>query len=1169
MRPSPSAALLCAAIFTAALLDPSAAAPSTAAAQPPAAPTEPAVAARPSFADPSLSPDGREIAFVSGGDIWTVPSEGGAARLLVAHPATESRPLYSPDGQRLAFVSNRTGNGDVYVLDLRSGALTRVTFDDAPEVLDAWSADGRWLYFSSSAGDISGMSDVYRVRAPAPGATSGGGTPMPVAGDRYASEYWGAPSPDGSLLAITARGIVSAQWWRHGHSHLDESEIWLVRPDAAGGPSYVPATSGGAKSAWPMWAADGRTLYYMSDRSGAENLWAQPIANGQPAGVARQVTSLRDGRLLWPSVSRDGRTAVFERDFGIWRADLATGQATPVPITLLGAPAGVGTEHLTLTSGFQEFALAPDGRKLAVTARGEVFAAIARDATPAAGGVGAGAPAASAVGAATAGGEAVRVTNTPGREEGLAWSPDSRRVAYTSDRDGRLRLVQYDFTRRHETVLTSGGTSASGRGDVGPRWSPDGRAIAFVRDGRELRVVELDSAGAPVRERSLATALFSRPPFDDARSVAWSHDGRWIAYLAPAGARGFENVSVVPASGGASRPLSFVANTGGRDLSWSPDGTALYFVTGQRTESGQAARIDLVPRPPRFREDQFRDLFAPPGTPPSSPPTPNTPNVPRDSASRTSPGTARTDSALAARTPASGDSTARRAAGTTTAPAARPVRIDFDGIRQRLTVLPAGVDVRGLEVSPDGRQLLMVAEAAGQQNLWTWSLDELAREAPVARQLTSTAVPKADPHWSPDGREVYYREGGRIFAVAVDTRVVRPIPLSAELDVEFDREKMVAFREAWTYLRDQFYDPEFHGTDWNAVRARTAPQVAGARTPDELRRVLNLMIGELNASHSGAGGVPAQPTPVTGRLGVRFDRAAYEQGGALRVREVFALGPAAIGGVRPGDVLVAIEGRALASTDDLDERLAYTVGRRVALTVAGPNGVRREVALRPVALGAEKRLVYRAWVESRRAYVDSVSGHRLGYVHIPDMSAESLTQLYADLDAENQARDGVVIDIRNNNGGFINAYALDVFTRRPYLTMQGRDRPVMSARAALGQRTLERPTVLVTNQHSLSDAEDFSEGYRTLGLGRIVGEPTAGWIIYTSGTTLVDGTTLRLPSTRIRGADGTDMEGHPRPVDVAVTRGVGESYTGRDAQLDAAVRVLLGALASGSGRTGR
>jgi C-terminal processing protease CtpA/Prc len=215
------------------------------------------------------------------------------------------------------------------------------------------------------------------------------------------------------------------------------------------------------------------------------------------------------------------------------------------------------------------------------------------------------------------------------------------------------------------------------------------------------------------------------------------------------------------------------------------------------------------------------------------------------------------------------------------------------------------------------------------------------------------------------------------------------------------------------------------------------------------------------------------------------------------------------------------------------------------------------VAVRPVTLGTEKGLLYRAWVESRRAYVARASGGRLGYVHMPDMSAGSLAQLHADLDAENMGREGVVIDLRNNNGGFVNAYALDVFARKPYLTMRTRGDEPAPARTQLGQRAFERPTVLVVNQHSLSDAEDFTEGYRALGLGKVVGEPTAGWIIYTWNVPLIDGSTLRLPRTRITGADGQNMERNPRPVDVAVPRALGESYGARDAQLDAAVKVLM------------
>src|SRR6185437_11095284 len=169
-------------------------------------------------------------------------------------------------------------------------------------------------------------------------------------------------------------------------------------------------------------------------------------------------------------------------------------------------------------------------------------------------------------------------------------------------------------------------------------------------------------------------------------------------------------------------------------------------------------------------------------------------------------------------------------------------------------------------------------------------------------------------------------------------------------------------------------------------------------------------------------------------------------------------------------------------------------------------------------------LLYRHWVAAQRAYVDRISGGRLGYVHIRDMSSEALDQLYLDLDAQNEGKEGVIVDVRNNNGGFVNGYVLDVFTRRNYLTMTSRDQAGVPSRQALGQRALGLPTVLLTNESSLSDAEDFTEGYRTLKLVKVVGVPIAGWIIYTANTPLVDGSVVRLPSIRILDHEGKDME---------------------------------------------
>jgi tricorn protease len=1083
-------------------------------------------AALPSFAEPGISPDGSTIAFVSGGDVWEVPARGGDARLLVSHPATESRPLFSPDGKRLAFSSSRSGGGDVYALSLANGELTRLTFDDAAELVTGWSGDSKYVYFSSNSHDVSGMLDVYRVGAD-------GGTPMPVAADRYTTEYFAAPS-SGDTVAITARANAGSQWWRKGHSHLDESEIWLVKEGAA--PVYIQVTSGGAKDAWPMWAAGGKGLYFMSDRSGAQNIWSMSsiaVQGTDPQGAPKAVTTFRDGRVLWPSISKDGRTVAFERDFGIWTLDTATKEAREVPIALRGAPAAASVEHKSFSDQLQELALSPDGKKLAFTVHGEIFSASAKD-----------------------GGDAARVTTTAGEEAELAWAPDSRRLAYMSNRTGTHHVFVYDFSTGKETQLTSGAS----RNDQ-PRYSPDGKWIAFERDSRELRIIDPVSK----TERLVATGVFDTPPFVDARDFVWSPDSRYIAYLT-VGAKAFTNVYVAAVADGVQsraegKPVSFLANTNAGALSWSPDGTYLTFSTSQRTEPGEVIRVDLLPQTPKFREDQFRDLFR--ETPPPLPPAP---------------------------TPPAPATTTSTPAAPPTSPA-RPVEVEFDDIRRRATALPVGVDVFRQQISPDGKWLLLTASAAGQQNLYVFPNDELAKEPAVARQITSTPGQKRSAHFTPDSKEVYYLDRGRVFNVTLEKREPNAVAVTAELDVDFSREKLEAFQQAWTYLRDQFFDEKMNGVDWNAVRTAYQPRIAGSRTPDEMRRIISLMLGELNASHMGIS-APAQPPQTTlGRLAVDFDRVEYEASGRLRVAAVVPLGPAALAALKPGDYILQVEGRSVAASGaprdaappsgaagdvaqpfraaiNLDELLDHTIGKRITLSVSSsPSGQAREVTVKPTDQQTEKALRYRHWVAGKREYVAKASGGRLGYVHMFDMSANALSQLHVDLDADNHARDGVVVDVRNNNGGFVNVYAIDVFARRGYFNMLSRGFPSVSSRTLLGQRALERPTILVTNQHSLSDAEDFTEGYRALKLGKVVGEPTAGWIIYTGGITLVDGSVLRLPATKILASDGTPMEMHPRPVDVAVKRPVGESYSGKDVQLDTAVAELLKQMGAGTKTT--
>jgi tricorn protease len=1004
-----------------------------------------------------MAPERNEIVFVSGGDIWRTGPNGGEASLLIAHAAEESRPLYSPDGSRIAFVSTRTGGGDIYVLTLASGDVKRLTFDDGPEELDAWSRDGKWLYYHSTTFDIAQMNDVYRVNIL-------GGTPMPVAADRYANEFFAAPSPDGRTVALNGRGVASRQWWRKGHSHLDTSEIILVKPGSP--PIYETVSDGGAKELWPMWASDGKSFFFVSDRTGVENIWRQPLG-----GTSKQVSQFKDGRVLWPTISYDGKMVVFERDFGIWKMDTGNGRATPLSIQLRGAAPSATINHLSLNE-FDSLALSPDGKKIAVVAHGEIFAANAKD-----------------------NGEAQRITRTHANEAQVSWSPDSRRLVYVSDRNGAYNVYQYDFETKAETRITSANES-----DASPRYSPDGNKIAYTRSGAGIWVYDL----AGKKEAQLAQVEVARQPLAPDRIIAWSPDSKWLAFPSR-GSKGFANIMVVAITGGSPQPVALLANSNTRTLAFSPDGRYLLFDTAQRTEERRIARVDLVPNTPQFREDKFSELFRPAET-----------------------------------------------AG------AKPTEIVFEGIRGRVSMLPLGLDVNGFELSADGKSLLLTAAAAKQENLYIYSMDQTAKPEAPPRQITSTGGEKSSAHLGPGAREVYFLAKDKVRIATVETSKSRPLELTAEMDVDFNQEKLEVLHQSWMYQRDHFFDEKFNGMDWDAMRTKYQPLIAAARTQHEVARLLSLMMGELNASHSGvtAGGTRK---PESGYIGLRFDAAVFETKGLLMIKEVIAHSPAAIAGMKPGEYVTAVDGIRITPQTTLQELLNRKVDRRVEVTLspAADGSNERTSVVRPIDNAAEKNLLYRAWVEDRRAYVERTSGGKLGYVHMADMSADSLERLYMDLDAGNHSKDGVVVDIRNNSGGFVNAYALDVFARRPYLTFVERGRAPAPARSVLGQRALELPTILITNQHSLSDAEDFSEGYRRLKIGKVVGEPTAGWIVYTWNQKLIDGSTLRMPRTKVFDNDGVLMEMHPRPVDIPVQRPIGESYTANDVQLDTAVRELL------------
>jgi tricorn protease len=1059
---------------------------------------------------PSVSPDGGTVAFSFQGDLFTVPVDGGTATRITIHEAYEGASRWSPDGDRIAFQSDRYGNEDLFVVPSAGGTPERLTHHSADDELGGWTSDGR-LLFSTVRSYVQAEWEREFHTMPADG-----GTPSRLVD---ATGYRPTMSPDGRFVAFTFGANDPDRKRYRGPADRD---VWLHDTETG---SFRKLTEFEGNDVRPAWAGP-RALLYLSERDGTYDLYRLRLTDdGRPAGEPEQLTRFDDDGPRRFDVSADGDVVALERATGIYllRPDDG-GDVTPLEVRIPRDERYASVERETFTDGADEYAVSPDGRYAAFVVRGEIFLTVADT-------------------AADARTRTVRLTRHPWRDRDVAWADDTTLV-FSSDRDGDYDLYALTsadstesdlfFALSHQVTPLTGTDGA----ERTPVVAPSGGKIAFRRGRGTLVVADLE--GRELGRQDTLLTGWAAP-----EDVAWSPDGRWLAYarddlnfntevylLSADGSRGPVNVTQHPRDDGS--PV------------WSPDGSKLGFVSNRNNGDDDLWYAWLTEEDwERTREDWEMEKL-------------RTTADPGDEDDETS-GSVEEGAAGAA-----GDS----------------VAIDLEGIWQRLTQVTA---LPGNESDPvisrDGETFYFVTNRnsrqswEAEQDLWKVRWDGTG----ATRLTTGDRSPRALT-LAPAGEKLWMLlPGGRLARADAgpDRAQIDPVSFSARMEIRHPEERRQVFDEAWRLLDRNFYDPGFHGQDWRALRSKYEPWAMKASTKRDFAHVFNLMLGELNASHLGlyTGDRADREPERTGRLGVEIE--PVEDG--VRVVRVVPRTPADREGSRlhPGDVITAVDGSPVRPAEESFHALLNgTVGERVALDVRSPDGTSRRVVIRPAASISDE--LYREWVDRRRELTEEYSDGRLGYIHVEGMNWPSFERFERELEAAGSGKEGLLVDVRFNGGGWTTDMLMTVLTYRQhaYTVPRGAtpdleaNHPRFREHYPFGERlplsAWTKPAAALANQNSYSNAEIFSHAFKTLGLGPLVGEPTFGAVISTGGAGLLDGSFVRLPfrAWYVK-ATGENMELGPAVPDVIIRRSPDDRADGEDEQLRAAVERLLDGIDAG------
>jgi len=1058
----------------------------------------------------------RDIVFCYAGQLYSVGKDGGVARRLTSGPGYTSFARFSPDGTRIAFTSHYDGNREVYVMPAEGGAPQRLTIsatlgrDDVSDrmgpnnIVMTWQNTKPLIVFRSrmkSFNDFIGS--LYTV-----GLDGDLPQQLPVPRGGFCSF-----APDDSKMAYN-RVFREFRTWKDYRGGMAD-DIW-IHDFKTGATENI--TNNPAQDICPMWGPDNK-IYFISDRDSRMNLYVVDLATRE----TRQLTHFSDFDIKFPSIGK--RSIVFEQAGYIWRYDIDTGQAAPVPIEIREDFASGRGGLVDASKHLESVNLAPDGERTIVVARGDLFSVPAKHGTP-----------------------RDLSSSSGAHERDAIWSPDGKWIAYNSDITGENELyVRSQDGKGQPIQVTSGADTYY----YAPKWSPDSKKLLWSDRLQRLRYVDIATK---------TVTLVDQDKWGEIDGYNWSPDSQWITWVRPE-ENGMPRVYLYSLASKQQTPVTD---------NWYGSGEPVFSDDGKYLLLSSARDFK-----PSFGDEEFANIYRDMqrvylvtlAKETANPLAPKSDEVGK--AKEKQEKAQQTETQKTEATPAGKKSEEKSKKPVT-------VKVDADGIEKRIV---------GLEITPGNYRKIRMLDNGRIYYLRRTVADEVGEEEeelfPERDRKSHLCVYDLDERKETvlgdandyditfDGKKMLLKVNKDYFIVEVpkDKLETKDHEHKIEhLDMQLDRhaEWRQIYFECWRQMRDFFYSPTMNGIDWKAMRDKYAALLPFVNHRNDLTYLLGELVGELNNGHTYVGGGERPDTPriKLGLLGAELSRDPATR--AYRIDRILpgenwnkhTRSPLTEVGVnvKQGDYILAVNNIPVASLPNLYEALIGTADKQVILRVNSKpaDAGARDVTVVPI--DDEAPLYYLDWVQKNIDYVNRKTNGEVGYLHIPDMGRPGLDE-FTKLYFPQIRKHALIVDVRGNGGGFVSPLVIERLRRA--LVMVG------IARNGMPQtdppQTFTGPMVTLINEYSASDGDIFPYRFKTLGLGKLIGKRTWGGVIgIRDSLPLVDGGQFFKPEFAPYSKDGKQwvIEGHGVDPDIVVDNDPTKEFKGEDQQLDRAIQEM-------------